>query len=106
MKKEKVIVTSKTTELVCDFCGVDEYEGGRIRSCYICEKDVCTKCAVLFDLDYSLLKPRFYSDYPTCICKNCWDIGESIRNTIEKVRDEAGDKESELWDEWRKKING
>lgn len=89
----KMIVT-------CDYCGK---EPGRIRKCYLCEKDVCQSCAVLTDLS-DLVNGGFDCDYPEYICRPCWDKGATIRALIMASRNVRQKEEDELMAKWKSLI--
>ena len=74
----------------CDICGVEI----NIRlacsaaHCMYCRKDLCENCIGHEEDDGS--------DYRSCYCKRCWEIGEQYRPTIEKMETKIG----QLYDEW------
>lgn len=96
--------TSTHTELrykiICDVCNDSRCS----KSCRICEKDVCSACSILLDLDIDLQNPSFLSDYPDHICKNCWGEGKKYRDSIQDIRNEADIAEEELWKKWKRKM--
>jgi hypothetical protein len=69
----------------------------------ICHSDVCFDCAVALDFDCCLTAspPFYHSDYPEFVCKECWNLGDDIRQRIMEVRDAAEDAEYNLLEEWR-----
>jgi len=106
MKREEIeSKTVSVTITTCDLCGRDNRERvyPKIKSCHICELDVCGKCAVAVDTDCDLTTPHYFSDYPEYICKPCWTRGLEIRKNIMAIRNNAEKEESKLWLEWKKK---
>lgn len=105
-KTELKIEETPVTIITCDLCHKEsKYRYSGIKECKVCKKDVCFDCSVHIDIECSLLEPYFDSDYPEYICKHCWEKGKEIRKKIMIVRDKAGDKECELWEQWGKIIS-
>jgi len=100
---ESKIETTSIAIVTCDFCGKeDQWRCTGIKQCKICKEDVCWECSEHVDIECNLLEPYFHSDYPEYICKPCWEKGKEIRKRIMKIRDEAEEKECELWEQWKK----
>jgi hypothetical protein len=58
--------------VVCDLCGTrgEEYQGAH--QCIDCGRDVCNKCGINFDADYSYEGPEEgWRGAATCLCKPC-----------------------------------
>ena len=75
----------------CDICGV-EINIGLVCSaahCTYCRKDLCNECIGHEESDGS--------DYRTCWCKRCWEIGEQYRPMIEKMETKI----EQLYAEWQ-----
>ena len=76
---KKVTVNKEVTETLryCDICGALIARGlaCSVAQCEYCKKDLCDKC----------VGHEGYSsgDYRVVYCKECWDIGETHRETIE-----------------------
>jgi hypothetical protein len=94
----------KTEVIICDRC----QKIMRVKTCPICGKDVCWKCAVQIEsiYDSDLRTPNFHSDYPDYVCKKCWDMGIIFRERITSLHD-AKEKEVEcLIEQWSEYVKG
>jgi len=90
MSEKKVIIESSVTKYFCDICNTEMQQASK---CYICGKDLCVKC-VTFD-------NRDWGDYPTRYCDNCWLIGETYREEMLKIENDADEKIAELRKKWK-----
>jgi len=103
MRKE-IVQEVTNTIVTCDFCKTTNTRGVSwpIRQCKICERDVCTKCAILTDCEY-LKDNQYSSDYPDFYCKECWEKGEKEREAILDLRKALDEQESHFLTAWRVK---
>ena len=77
----------------CDVCGTEIHIGLSCSSakCYYCDKDICGKCIGN--------EEETGGDFRHVVCKNCWNIGNEYRPTIERLHKEI----ETLYEEWRTK---
>lgn len=99
--REEFIEKVKHTRITCDFCK-GEHKGWHIKKCRMCERDICTKCAVITDDTY-LRDGAFNGDYPDYYCKECWEKGASEITSILQLRDVVEEQESTFLSVWRLK---
>ncbi len=104
-KEEKVTSTSLVTKYYCDICGAEEkcFCGRAVKECMVCGREACRECSVLIGMDSDISNdfPEYYDDYPSHICKECWERGTDIRKQIMEVRRRAIEDEERLWDMWK-----
>ena len=91
----------------CDFCDHDaKKEYRHVKKCHFCGKDVCYKCAVMFDLSSNLEDGSYSDDYPDYSCRPCWELGYGIRANIIVLRKEKELEEDALINQWIAKAKG
>lgn|GEM_PF-1447379 len=99
--REEIVEKRTYTKVTCDFCGGSN-KGYSAKQCNICERDVCTYCAVVTD-DESLKPDQFWGDYPDYYCKQCWHNGEEEVRKILELRDTLEKEEDKLFGMWKTK---
>jgi hypothetical protein len=96
-------VTSEIKERVwdCDVCDEKGLSPGcsdihkRAHRCYCCRRDLCFKCKIYDDRDFS--------DYPPAFCRVCWDTGTAYRQYIKDAEEEHDKAMERLENTWYEK---
>ena len=98
-------VPTPVITITCDRCeGTGNFPRYvRKTECVICGRDVCRNCSYLFEEEY-LNTPDAMTDYPSVICKVCWDDGKEFREKIMILKNEAEKQTEALWAEWKEKL--
>lgn len=89
IKESEVTKTFKERHRHCDECGVQITTMYSRSVCEYCGKDLCRRC--IGHEDDSI------GDYSTVYCRNCWEIGEFYRPTIEALESNI----EVLYDQWK-----
>ena len=93
-------VTEKT--YTCDVCGKKaSYK------CSECKRDLCGKHTIFYDTyRHDMTYPDFDGDYPSKICKECWETGEPERVEITRLNFEHEEAIEKLYEKWFEKCKG
>lgn len=92
------------TVYICDECGSKCTHPSGVRTCFICDRELCRTCCVPFnekDLEYNTIPDdRDYSYY--YICRDCWNAGvDTYIKSISDIRLGAECREAEIIESWR-----
>lgn len=88
----KISLREETVETrYCDICDIPDSMGRKIRTCRICERDVC----FLHRHD-----EENNTDYPDRYCLSCWSIGAPYCEKLERLETEYEKDRTTLENEW------
>ena len=87
IKQTKKVIEHTVSEYICDRCSRASSYHGHIKECGLCGKCICGDCSYYIDyIEQDLSdEPYYNSDYPSRVCKACWEIGKLYRDKMQTL---------------------
>lgn len=89
------VVEEKCVIYACDICKLEcgTEPNKYLRTCKMCGKEVCRTCRTT--------QYEGGSDYSTCYCNRCWEIGTPFREQYEALENKCAIEQNEVLDKWK-----